>query len=164
MNRKSFIKNNLLALGGLSVFPLPAGRSSQNEKLSASMVKEFVSAGHRDLNKVKELLGEEPNLLYASHDWGGGDFEEAIEGAGHVGNVEIANFLINQGARPNIFVMAMLGKTDLVKSTLETFPALIYSKGAHGFTLLHHAMISKQTELIEYLKEQGLSEKQIPLR
>lgn len=164
MNRKVFLKTNLLALGGLSILPAALAGTKQSEILDPSMVKEFVSAGHNNLDKVKELLAEEPNLLYARHDWGGGDFEEAIEGAGHVGNVEIANFLINQGARPNLFVMAMLGKTALVKSSIEAFPALLYAKGAHGFTLLHHAMKSEEKELIEYLKDQGLSETKVSLK
>jgi hypothetical protein len=65
------------------------------------------------------------NLLYARYDWGNGDFEEAIEGAGHVGNKEIANYLIEQGARVNLFVLTMLGKTNLVKPVLDEYPPLI---------------------------------------
>lgn len=104
-------------------------------------MKEFVVAGHKDLNKVKEMLSDHPNLIYSRHDWGNGDFEEVIEGAGHLGNKEIANYLIDQGARINLFVLAMLGKTKLVKPVLEVYPALLMAKGAHGFTLLHHAKV-----------------------
>jgi hypothetical protein len=68
---------------------------------------------------VKELLEQYPNLIYSRYDWGNGDFEEAIEGAGHVGNKEIAQWLIEKGARPNLFVMTMLGETAIVKSVIE---------------------------------------------
>ena len=36
-----------------------------------------------------------------------------IGGAGHMGNREIAEFLIGQGARFDIFVAAMLGRIDV---------------------------------------------------
>jgi hypothetical protein len=48
------------------------------------------------------MLAELPTLLYATWDWGNGDFETALEGAGHVGNKEIANYLI--GLEQNQFV------------------------------------------------------------
>ena len=56
------------------------------------LVKEFVIAGHGDFPKVQAMVKEHPNLVYAKFDWGNGDFEAAIEGAGHVGNKEIANY------------------------------------------------------------------------
>jgi hypothetical protein len=40
---------------------------------------------------VKTLLQEFPTLLYATWDWGGGDFETALEGPGRVGTKEIAS-------------------------------------------------------------------------
>lgn len=67
------------------------------DQLPPDKVKDFVIAGHGDLVKVKTMLQEIPTLLYATWDWGGGDFETALEGAGHVGNKEIANYLISTG-------------------------------------------------------------------
>ena len=111
------------------------------------------------------MLNDYPNLIYSSYDWGNGDFEEAIEGAGHKGNKEVANYLIEKGARVNLFVLTMLGKTDLVNPTLEVYPNLIFSKGPHGLTLLHHAEIggNESKELYNYLLEKGLTEKKISL-
>ena len=98
--------------------------SQQDKKppYSADVVKAFVSAGHNNLAKVKEMLAEFPHLLYASWDLGNGDFEQAIDGAAHVGDREIAEYLISQGARPNIFTMTMLGETELVKAMLSKYP------------------------------------------
>jgi hypothetical protein len=103
------------------------------------LVKEFVSAAHVDLEKTKNLLAETPTLLNASWDWGGGDFEMAIGGAGHMGRRDIALFLIGQGGRFDLFVAAMLGRLDVVKPMLTAFPHLAESKGPHGIPLMVHA-------------------------
>lgn len=119
------------------------------------MVKEFVTAGHGNFEKTKQLLIETPTLLYATYDWGEGDFETALEGAGHVGNKEIANWLILQGARTNLFVMTMLGKTTIVKGFIEAFPSYLTARGPHGLTLLHHAQKGGENskELLDYFME-----------
>src|SRR5687768_7846582 len=117
MNRKQFLFGSVITG---SVLALPALLKAQDKKakldpLPSEKVKEFVSAGHNNLDKVKKLLEEFPTLIYAMWDLGGGDFETALEGAGHVGNKDIANYLIAQGARTNFFVLTMLGKTSIVK-------------------------------------------------
>ena len=165
MDRKSFIKTGIAS--SLGLFPILAFGNNQTdpEPLKVEIVKEFVLAGHFDIDKVKNMLNDYPNLIYSSYDWGNGDFEEAIEGAGHKGNKEVANYLIEKGARVNLFVLTMLGKTDLVKPTLEVYPNLIFSKGPHGLTLLHHAEIggNESKELYNYLLEKGLTEKKFSL-
>lgn len=168
MNRKTFIKNSLggIVLVGAAVSPVLsfAQTFQEPEPLNLKLVKDFVVAGHKNLPLVKEMLQEYPNLIYARYDWGNSDFEEAIEGAGHLGNKEIANYLISQGARVNLFVLTMLGKTDLVIPTLEAYPELIFAKGPHGFTLLHHANVGQAKDLSDYLKEKGLSETHVKIK
>jgi len=166
MNRKKFIKNSLggIVLAGIAPAFSFAHALQEPEPLSTKLVKEFVVAGHKNLPFVKEMLHEYPNLIYSSYDWGNSDFEEAIEGAAHLGNKEIANYLISQGARVNLFTLTMLGKTELVKPTLEAYPELIFSKGPHGFTLLHHANVGEAKELHDYLKEKGLKETHINIK
>jgi len=131
--------------------------TAEQGPIAGDLVKEFVIAGHGHLPKVKEMLGQQPNLLNASWDWGNGDYETAIEGAGHVGNREVAEYLLGQGARINIFAAAMLGKIDMVKSTLTAFPDLKTSKGPHGLMLIHHATKGgdQAKEVLSYLKEIG---------
>lgn len=166
MNRKTFIKNSLggIALAGLAPTFSFAQTLQKSEPLDIKLVKEFVVAGHKNLPLVKEMLNEHPNLLYSSYDWGNSDYEEAIEGAAHLGNKEIANYLISKGARVNLFTLTMLGKTNLVKPTLETYPELIFAKGPHGFTLLHHANVGEAKELSYYLKEKGLNKTHISIK
>ena len=167
MNRKRFLAGTLTASVALvsdRFNTFASGGEIAPYKLE--VVKEFVGAGHGKLERVKEMLEEFPNLLYSRYDWGNGDFEEAIEGAGHVGNKEIAKFLIDKGARPNIYVLTMLGETTIVKSILEKFPALLYGKGPHGLTLLHHAKKGGEDskELYNYLEEKGLKDFQIKIK
>ena len=161
MKRKTFIKSGLIGITGLVSVP-SFGRNSQevNNTIEVERIKEFVLAGHSDLDRVKTLLAEEPNLIYARYDWGNGDFEEAIEGAGHVGQKEIADYLIEQGARVNLFVLTMLGKKEIVIPALEEYPNLINAKGPHGFSLLHHAKMGGQEaqEIFDFLTEKGLKE------
>ncbi len=169
MNRKKFILSG--AAGAAGMISLPLLLQAQNNKppvspvdpLPAEKVKEFVVAGHSNLDKVKSMLGEFPTLLYATWDWGGGDFETALEGAGHVGNKPIADYLIGLGARTNLFVLTMLGKTQIVKSYLDVFPSYLAARGPHGFTLLHHAQKGGEEarELLDYLQAKGLKETQI---
>jgi len=120
----------------------PNGNANAKPKppaLDQAIVKEYVIAGHVDLDKVKKMLAEEPGLLNATWDWGGGDFEMAIGGAGHMGRPDIANYIISQGGRFDIFVAAMLGRLDIVKNALAAFPNLAQSKGPHGIPLIVHA-------------------------
>lgn len=168
MNRNQFMKAGLSSALTLGLLPIANSAFSQDDPapLKGSLVKEFVTAGHSDLNRVKEMLADHPNLIYSRHDWGNGDFEEAIEGAGHLGNQEIANYLIGQGARVNLFVLTMLGKKDLVVPVIETYPELVYAKGAHGFTFLHHSKVGGENakELFDYFRDKGLIETHIKIR
>ena len=167
MNRKKFIQSSasLLALSSPIAY-LASQDRKEPDPLKTSLVKEFVVAGHRDLDKVKSMLADYPNLIYSRYDWGNGDFEEAIEGAGHLGNKEIATYLIEQGARVNLFILTMLGQTDLVRPVLEAYPQLLEAKGPHGFTLLHHAKVGGDDakELMDYFEGKGLTAMNIPIR
>ena len=166
MNRKNFLIGTL-ASG--SLIGLPGAMFSQQpqkpEPLPAEKVRDFVGAGHNNLDKVKQLLLEFPTLIYATWDLGGGDFETGLEGAGHVGNKEIANYLIGMGARTNMFVLTMLGKTQIVKPFLEAFPQYLHARGPHGLTLLHHAQRGGDDakELLEYIQSKGLKETKMKL-
>jgi hypothetical protein len=165
MNRKQFIA---LGLSSLAVSPgvvLTAQNAPKPPALASDLVKEFVGKAHNNLDRVKELLAQEPNLLNACWDWGGGDFETALNAAGHVGDRDIANFLLEKGARADIFVLTMLGRTALVKSMLEAFPSLLRSAGPHGYTLLHHAKRGGEpaAELLDFLQGQGLDTERLDL-
>ena len=108
--------------------------------LAAEQVRAFVIAGHGDLEKVKAMLAETPEVINATWDWGGGDFETALGGAAHVGAREIALYLLAHGARFDLYAAAMLGQLAAVTAVLEANPAARFVPGAHGIPLLAHAL------------------------
>jgi hypothetical protein len=108
-------------------------------RLDLKRVEEFVGNAHGDFTKVQEMLEQEPALLNAAHDWGGGSWETALGAASHVGNREIAEFLLSKGVPMNICTAAMLGKLDLVKAIVADNPAQRNALGAHGIPLIIHA-------------------------
>ncbi len=167
MQRKDFITGFGLTTSALIIAPNTIlGADDKPKAYQKDVVQQFVGAGHSNLERVKELLNDFPNLIYCSHDWGNGDFETAIGAGGHVGYKEMVNFLIEKGCRPTIHSLTMLGKTDLVKPILEAYPNLVQSLGPHGFTLLHHAKQGGEDalDLLAYLDIKGLKKTKIDIK
>jgi hypothetical protein len=103
---------------------------------------------------VKQLLAKEPSLINATMDWGGGDWETGLGGASHMGRRDIVAFLLEKGARIDLFCAAMMGQVDAVKSFLTLQPKLIDAKGPHGLTLHFHAQLGGKdaAEVLAYLQ------------
>ena len=135
---------------------VPANKKvDKGPPLAQELVKEFVVAAHAKLDRTKEMLAEQPGLLNATWDWGGGDFETGLGGASHMGNKEIAVFLIGKGARMDIFAAAMLGKLGIVKAMCEAMPGIHRSLGPHKITLIAHAKRGGADAVVEYLEKLG---------
>ena len=156
-SRREFLSLSLMGLGLLSVpttfaqgmgsgprVPAApdsaAGARPKPPPLPPDLVKEFVGAAHGNLDRTRELLGNEPGLLNATWDWKAGDFETALGGAGHMGRRDIALHLLENGARIDLFVAAMLGEMAIVKAVLDAHPRMVESRGPHGITLMKHAL------------------------
>src|SRR5690606_29386296 len=90
--------------------------------LTPELVKGFVYNAHSDFDKVKELLKQQPGLLNAAWDWGNGDWETALGAAAHMGKRDIALYLLEKGARIDLFAAAMLGKLEIVKAIINDDP------------------------------------------
>lgn len=121
-------------------------------RLPDEQVKAFVIAAHGDLGKTKALLAQEPRLIHATWDWGGGDFETALGGAAHMGHQDIARFLLENGARIDLFAAAMLGELKLVQATITAFPNAAQVTGPHSISLLAHAQKGKAETVVRYLE------------
>ena len=132
-------------------------------QLNRELVQDFVMFGHGDFEMTKKLLEKEPALLNAAVDWGGGDWETALGGASHIGSREVAEYLIEKGARADIFTFTMLGQLEIVQAFLKLQPKLIDAKGPHGIGLHMHArMGGKDAEkVLEYL--QGIKKVEFPM-
>jgi hypothetical protein len=109
--------------------------------LDPQKAEAFVAKSHGDLDAVRELLEEEPALVNASWDWGGGDWETGLGAAAHMGRRQIALLLLDYGARLDLFAAAMLGYVDIVSATLANFPEMRDAKGPHGIPLAEHARV-----------------------
>jgi ankyrin repeat protein len=161
-SRKDFLVKAIVLTTGIALTPklIYAQDQDKPKPIDSKIVNEFVKIAHSDFDQVKEMLKQYPSLLNSSWDWGGGDFETALGAAGHMGRKDIANFLLSNGARADIFVLTMLGKTELVKGMLRDYPSLLNAKGPHGFTLLHHALKGgkESEELVDHFKSLGLKE------
>lgn len=103
------------------------------------MVQEMVIVSHGNAKRVRELVEAHPALARAAMDWGFGDWEDALGAASHVGNHEIAEYLISKGARPTIFSATMLGELDTVKAFVAAQPGVQRIAGPHSISLLSHA-------------------------
>jgi hypothetical protein len=129
----------------------PSWRKAQINRL---LVQDFVIYAHSELDMVKKLLDKQPALLNATMDWGGGDWETGLGGASHMGRRDIVEFLLERGARIDIFCAAMMGQLDAVKSFLTLQPRLIDATGPHGLTLHFHAQVGSQesVNVLDYLQ------------
>ncbi len=123
-------------------------------QLNRTMLQDFVIYAHFDLNMTKQLLDKEPLLINGLMDWGAGDWESGLGGASHMGRHDIVAFLLERGARIDIFCATMMGQLDAVKSFLTLQPKLIDSRGPHGFSLHFHAQLAGKDadKMVEYLQ------------
>lgn len=122
------------------------------QELTQDQIKEFVFAAHGDFEKVKSLLAQEPRLLkgrYLEFD------ESGLEAASHVGNRQIAEYLLSKGETLTICSAAMLGLADQVAEFLEADPSLANARGAHGISLMFHAALSGNTIVTDLLIAHG---------
>jgi len=180
LHRRTILKSSAFGLLAVSlpnlafagrnrlVSPMPANKPHAGyPSLDKGLVSEVVGKSHFDLDRVKELVNQRPELSRSVWDWGFGDFESAIGAASHVGREDIAQFLLSRGARPSLFTYAMLGQYEVVKATCEANPGIQQVEGPHGFNLLYHAKIglriqgrnARQKEqsqrMVDYLEQLG---------
>jgi hypothetical protein len=136
-------------------YTAPAFKPSwKRQQINRLLVQDFVIFAHSEFDMVKKLLEREPGLVNATMDWGGGDWESALGGASHMGRRDIVEYLLERGARIDIFCSAMMGQLDAVKAFLTLQPKLIDAKGPHGFSLHFHAQVGGKgsEKVLEYLQ------------
>lgn len=71
-----------------------------------------------------------------------------------MGRRDIALYLLDHGARLDLFAAAMLGYLDVVRATLETYPEALHVLGPHGISLIAHSQAggNEAFQVYEYLK------------
>lgn len=140
------------------------------------IVAEVVGASHFNFDRVKELVNNRPELARATWDWAFGDWETALGAASHVGRRDIAKFLMDNGARPDIFTFAMFGQYEVIKAMIDSTPGIETTDGPHGISLLRHARAGLRSnygitlteeekdnsnKLISYLEKLGTADKKV---
>jgi hypothetical protein len=121
--------------------------------IDKELVGELVLKAHGDLAFVKQLVEREPHIVNAAWDWGAGDWETSLGAAAHVGRRDIAEFLLEHGARMDVFAAAMLGEIEIVRAMLDAQPDLRDARGPHGIPLAAHAEAGgeKAREVLDFL-------------
>ena len=155
VNRRAVVKSALL---GTVVVPISAMTLRSNKKtvhqsispnypsIDLETTKQVVLYAHFDLDRLKALVDERPELSRSSYDWAFGDWESAIGAGSHVGRWDIIDYLMDNGARATIFTHIALGQADIVKAIIESNPVIKKTVGPHGITLLQHAKISLRSK------------------
>ena len=175
-HRRQFIQSSALTIFGISggvgftrsrFYSSDNGVHDRYPSTSQDDIREVVGAAHANFDKLKELVTARPELAKATYDWGFGDVESAIGASSHMGRKDMVEFLMEHGARPNLFTWAMLGKMDAVQAIIKSSPGVQKIPGPHGITLLGHAQMRlrrefvkgeekrRQEELVKYLESLG---------
>jgi hypothetical protein len=126
----------------------------QPQPIARELVQEFVGAAHGDIERVRVLLAQEPRIVNAAWDWGGGDWETGLGAAAHMGRKDIALCLLERGARVDLFAAAMLGRLEAVRAMIDAFPDAHWVPGPHGIPLLAHARAGGEdaAAVVEFLQ------------
>jgi len=71
-----------------------------------------------------------------------------------MGRRDIAEYLLAQGARIDLFAAAMLGKLAIVRTIIEDSPGARHSLGPHGIPLVAHAKAGRAeaAAVVEWLE------------
>ena len=167
MNRRGFLGVVPAGLAVLSVPIIPAlARATPSADSPVhpefpshdpSRVRAVVAKSHGDVDAVREMVTASPELAKAAIDWGFGDWESALGAASHMGRRDIADLLIEHGARPNLFTHAMMGDLEVVRASVAAQPGIQRIPGPHGITLLQHAKFGKEgaRHVAAYLESLG---------
>lgn len=134
-----------------------ADKAEGPQQLDPKQVKQFVGSSHGNFEVVKKLTKSTPMLVNAAWDWVDGDWETGLGAASHVGQRDIAKFLLEHGARVDLFALTMLGETDAVKAILKVYPQVHEVPGPHGIPLVSHAIVGGQhaTEVLQLVLDAG---------
>ena len=160
-NRRQFIAGvasvGAVSIGHNSFATVASFRQEETKPLDSEVVGKFVGKSHGDFATVKLLLKQEPALVNAAWDWGAGDWETGLGAAAHTGRRNIAEYLLERGARLDAFAAAMLGIKPVVSEMLAAFPNLHAIGGPHQICLLTHAICGREQadEVFELLLDAG---------
>lgn len=164
-SRRGFIAAGSVSLvggvvfaGGLGVKPSGGDAGEDLVRAGDDRVRAFVGACHAQIDAVREMLRDDPDLAKSAWDWGFGDYETAIGACSHTGRKDIIELLLEHGARPTIFTLAALDKHAAVRGFIESMPGAREIEGPHSISLYRHAQAGGATRVMRYLERAGLDQ------
>ena len=122
-----------------------------NTTPTQDQIDQFVAACHGNFEVVREQLAKQPELLNTRSSLD----ESPLGAAAHVGNREIAEYLIEQGADVDLPAVAMLGDLEAIEGLLDHDADAANGAGAHGIPVLFHAVAGGSVAAVELLLEHG---------
>ncbi len=99
--------------------------------------RRVTSNSHFNLKVVRELLAEDPRLVFSIS----GDDELAIEACAHTGARDVIRCHLDHGAPLSLPTAVSLGDMDSVDFWLERDPSLIHERGAHDMPVMWYAVL-----------------------
>ncbi len=121
--------------------------------LTQEQIDEFVAACHGNFDAVKSILADHPDLINSRSSLD----ESPLGAAAHVGNREIAEYLVEHGAEVDLAAATMLGDIETVESILQTDATAAAGVGAHGIPVIFHAVAGGSVEMVTLLLDYGAS-------
>ena len=115
------------------------------------VVDELVGNAHGNLERVKEIVVNKPDLMNAKASWN----ETPLEAATQMGNRPIIEFLLNHGAHIDFFTVLVLGRLDDVDRELKQHPDRAQARGIHDLPALYFAAIGGNLAVAERLLDAG---------
>lgn len=125
-----------------------------NEDVQARLFK-AIEGG--DLDEIQELLEIDPRLASARNP----DGASALMWAAYYRQAAIAEVLMNQGLRPNVFEASALNLDDRLKDLLHADRALVDSYSFDGWTPLHLAAHFGSLDALRTLLSNGASHRAV---
>lgn len=104
-----------------------------------------------DVERVEQLLAEQPELVHAKDD----DGASAILIAAYWSKRDVAEVLLAHEPRLNVFEAAAVGSLGHVKQLLAAERALAHTCSHDGFTPLHLAAFFGHTDVVVFLLAQN---------
>jgi hypothetical protein len=99
--------------------------------LDQALVDECVGNAHGNLERVRELIEANPELVDARAVWD----ETPIQAATQMGNRAIIGFLLERGAPLEFLTACVLGHQDEVRARVAADPSLAQARGVHQLAL-----------------------------
>jgi ankyrin repeat protein len=124
------------------------------EGLPQDFINDFVRAAHGDGVKVKRLRKIVPGLVGARATWD----EMAVEAAAHMGLMNLAHLLADNGAPVSTCTATLLGFSGRVEALVKADAACVRERGAHDIGLIAYtALADQRPQIADFLLRSGAS-------